>query len=517
MGFNAVWFSPFFETTQRETVNAQGETVSHSLYATRDHAALDPEFSATKIFSSRDSLSAKERADIDAKDRAHLEHFTQQAQKQGMRVMAMADLVFNHVAADHWAVLEENKKVSDFLTLAKAQGHGVSPVYAADGKTVIGMKSEGEAMLFAFERDEKTFTPLNIGHTIGYDTAQINYASPAAREFFVSGRNGVEGYWKQVIDWCMDRGLKDFRCDIAYRVPPDWWQELITYARARNEDAVFMAETLGGPDDAVDRMARIRVKDAAGAERPAFDLGMASNYWWNFTDDWFTDAEAPRLERMAKFGAAASPDNHDTPETLSGHFSKVFSARADKDDVVAAICLRNYAAAAFTGNAVYMQMGYEYCKEKQNGVFKGDTTPQDFIDVKAARAGGKSALDISQGIAQINALKEKLGIENCRVRFTAHGEEQGGRIVRLAMDYVDADTGAKKASVTLLLNKKPENGAVALAQSTLDALEKSGMQGTQENESVQSFALYHTPVAPPAPFAQKQVVSKQARPKPPAA
>ncbi|MBI1214965.1 MAG: hypothetical protein GC185_03995 [Alphaproteobacteria bacterium] len=536
MNFNAVWFSPFFETTRRQTVDGKGQTVSNSLYATRDHGAIDPEFSATQSFADREKMTDAERAAVDELDREHLEHFTKQAHAQGMSVMAMADLVFNHVASDHPAVLQENEEVEAFLKDAKDRGLNVVPRYARkpDGNPgpVIGMAAmpadggptPDKEMFFKFERGEQNFEVLNIGHTPGYDTAQINYASPAARAFFIDGEDGEEGYWKKVVDWCIDRGLKDFRCDIAYRLPPDWWQEIIEHARSKNPEATFMAETLGGPDDAIERMAQIRTKDAKGNDRPGFDLGMFSNYWWNFTDDWLPSSEAPRLERMAFYGGAASPDNHDTPETLAGHFSKALAHHKNRDKAVADICLRNYAVSAFMGNSVYMQMGYEYCKEKQNGVFKGDGSPAEWAALVSARAGGKSKLDLSKQIAGINAIKDALGVENCRVRIKEHREEQSGRLLRMSFEYVDVDTGQQKAAVTLLLNKRPEDSAVKVTDSTLNGLGAEGLQrsgGRDKNGHVMvdSFVVYHTPVNVPsvADITPPVAPARKNPPKPPAA
>lgn len=528
--FTAVWFSPFFETSHRKTINAEGQPVSNSLYATRHHGVLDPEFSATTAFASRDGLSAAELAEIDRKDREHLEHFTAQAKRQGMTVMAMADLVFNHVASDHPAVLQEEQDVEGILRRAKAQGTPVKAITTKvkdkngkDEERVIGIAytdhsdvgaSQEKQMYFKFCRNSQ-FETLNIGMTTGYDTAQINYESPAAKQFFVTGEGGKPGYWKQVMDWCMDRGLSDFRCDIAYRVPPDWWTELITHARMRDPATVFMAETLGGSDEEIQRMAEIRVKDANGKERPGFDLGMLSNYWWDFVADWLPDGEVPRLGKMAKYGGAASPDSHDTKETLAGAFRKALKGHADRDALVADISVRNYAISAFIGNSVYMQMGFELCKETQNGVFKGDGSPAEWEELVRERGPGHT-LNIESRIAAINGLKASLGLDNCVVAITEHKEMQNGKFIKLSCEYSDADSGKKIADVVLVLNKSPEkNGAVPVTDAGLLRLEASGLDhlhGKAGKLVVKDFLVYHTPVEdilaaqtpPPAPKAVRR-------------
>jgi glycosidase len=525
LGFNTIWFSPFFETSRRPTIDADGKAATHSLYATRHYGVLDPEFSATKMTGSRDDYSAKELAEIDRKDREHLDYFMALAKKQGMRVMAMADLVFNHVAADHPLVLQEEADIKGILDRDKEAGE-VQPitkkVRGADGKDedrVIGMRyvdhsgvgaSVEKEYYFKFCHNEK-FETLNIGMTTGFDTAQINYESPEAKAFFITGKDNQPGYWKQVIDWCMDRGVKDFRCDIAYRLPPDWWSELITHARQRDPDTSFMAETLGGSAASEQRMSEIQVVDKNGNQRPGFDLGMISNYWWNFTDDWLPQQELPRLKSMAKYGGAASPDNHDTPETLAGHFQKALKDQERHDQMVADICARNYAISALIGNAVYMQMGYEYCNEKQCGVFAGVATPGDWQQLQQ-RARDGSPLDISARVKAVNDLKESLHVDNCRVDIKEHKEMQDGKLIKMTCEYIDADTGLKTADVVLVINKKPESGAVAVTDGGLLSLENGGLvrDGAQGGSApvVRDVLIYHTPVLPSADTAPKVAYAK---------
>src|SRR5690606_34711213 len=136
---------------------------------------------------------------------------------------------------------------------------------------------------------------------------------------------------------------------------------LINHAHTKNPDAVFMAETLTTEVEKVDRMAKAKIKDKNGQDRPAFDLGMLGIYWWNFSDDWLPEAEVPRVAAMSKFGGAGSPDNHDTDNTIAGSVRKAFNRAAGTDAAVAQVSLRDYAVAVLAGNSSYMQMGYEFC------------------------------------------------------------------------------------------------------------------------------------------------------------
>jgi hypothetical protein len=506
MNFNSIWLSPFFETTQLKAAVPEGHPADNSLYATRNHGVFDPEFSATKIAGARSGETPETLAAIDALDSAHLKHFTAEAGKAGIRVMA--DLVFNQFAADHPLVIDENAKLAAIL---KTLPQGAKPaLITAETTTLTGGKDTEVVGIsykengvqkefhFKFARDED-LNCLDWRLVKGNETAQINFASPAAREFFIGGTDGKPGYLKGVIDWYLDHGFKDFRCDIAYRLPADWWQELITHARDRLPDAGFMAETLGAPDAAMKKMTQIKTVGADGVERPGFDLGMVSNYWWNFTDSWLPQGEAARLRDMAKFGGAASPDNHDTPETLAGQFQKACKGKDKCDENVAAIAVRNYAVSAFIANAVYMQMGYEYNKEKQNGVFKDQVTTQDWADLAARADNPAHPLNIAARIKGINDLKQSLGLDNAIARVKEHAEMQDGRLIKLAVEYTDADTGRKLADVVMVLNKKPENGSVTVLDSALRDLETGPLKRLDSSGetavSVRDVVIYHTPVS----------------------
>lgn len=482
LGFNAIWFSPLGQPTAVEKMS-HGEMRSGSYYAQRDHFRLGDEFSAGK------------GADEDLR---HLKHFAQRAKEKGIRLYA--DLVCNHVAADHTLVAQEDAAIA----AAKQQaGDTLSPLHGADG-SLIGLQwAEGGAqrsLHFKFKRNDD-FT-LHIGGPAEdpwSDVAHINYASPEAKRFFIFGDENEEGYFKKVIDWSIKAGFTDFRCDAAYLIPPECWQELIIHARGQKPDTIFMAETLTTETQKVEEMHKATVTDAQGKTRPAFDLGMLGLYWWNFSDDWLPKGEVPRVEAMAKFGGAGSPDNHDTDSTIAGAARRAFNRAAMPDRHVAEVSLRDYAVAVFTGNSSYVQMGYEFCNEKQNHVFKGQVTPQDFKNLQSQRTGG--VLDIQDRMRAINDLHEKMDVKNCRAVFKHYGAIGEGAILRLAMDYVDADSGAVKASVVLLLNRKPEQGAAALPQAYKDEISAAGLlpqEGAQNAHEIKDVAIFHTPL-PPAP------------------
>ncbi|MGE3624700.1 MAG: alpha-amylase family glycosyl hydrolase [Bdellovibrionales bacterium] len=182
MGFNAMWFSPFHQTTAVEKT-VHGQKLTGSYYAIKDHFCLDTEFS-----------SGDKAQDID-----HLRHFCRTAQDKGVKLYA--DLVFNHVAADHPLVVAENRHVNDILQ--RAQG-GAHPIHTEKDK-VIGMawSEDGIKKSFHFKFRRKADFSLSVGGPAEdpwSDVAEVNYSSPAARKFFVEGEDGKKGYFKQVID-----------------------------------------------------------------------------------------------------------------------------------------------------------------------------------------------------------------------------------------------------------------------------------------------------------------------------
>lgn len=458
MGFNAVWFSPLQVTSQVEKVH-NGQTVKGSLYAIRNHFALDREFSAEPGMRPRSTYEPSELARIDEDNKRHLRHFTGLAAKKGMTVFA--DLVLNHVAADHALVLEENRAIEAIL---KKEAE-VSPIYKGEALIGLAWQEDQKRQVRHFRFRRNADYSLTVGGPADdpwSDVAEVNYDSPEAMRFFVDGDKDTKAYWKQVIDWHLDLGFKGFRCDVAYKIPPACWQELASHARERRPDAVFLAETLGGSDIEIDRMAAAR-SGPADPLKPAFDLGMLSLYWWNFRDKWLPEQENPRIQRMSRHGGAGFPDNHDTPETLAGHFSRALAQSVDREEKISALCLRNYAVAALACHSHYMQMGFELCKETQNRVFRGHGSPQEWQDLVADRKNGQGrGLDISDGIKRINKIKAGLEAENSRVVFHETTPIKKGTLVKIRCSYVDVVSGREQAEVVLLLNLKPENGAVGV-------------------------------------------------------
>ncbi|MFN7114151.1 MAG: alpha-amylase family glycosyl hydrolase [Alphaproteobacteria bacterium] len=499
LGLNAIWFSPMGQPTAVEKIS-HGQMRSGSYYAQRDHFRLGDEFSAGQG---------------DEEDLKHLQHFAQKAKEKGVRLYA--DLVCNHVAADHPLVFEEDRAIADILK--KTNGE-VERIRGSKGKLIgLSWREDGEEKSFHLKFRRKDDFTLQLGGPAEdpwSDVAHINYSSPEAKRFFIFGDDKEEGYFKKVIDWSIKAGFTDFRCDAAYLIPPDCWQALINHAHAQKPDAVFMAETLTTEVEKVERLQKATITDANGKERPAFDLGMLGIYWWNFRDDWLPKSEVPRVNAMATFGGAGSPDNHDTENTIAGSARKAFNGAAQADRHIAEVSVRDYAVAVMTGNSSYVQMGYEFCNEKQNHVFKGQVTPQDFKDLEARRAGGD--MDIRARMRGINDLHERMDVGNCRAVFRHHGAVGDGSILRLALDYVDVDSGAVKASAVLLMNRRPEAGPVKLPDTYIKEITDAGLgkaEAHKNSNEINDIVIFHTPLPPAAaiaPAAPRAAAARRPRP-----
>ncbi len=493
LSFNALWFSPLNVTTD-VIVSRNGQDVTGSLYALKDHFLLDPEFSTSDA----------------QQDNAHLSHFTAQAQKAGLRVMG--DLVFNHVARDHPLVIREDKDIQT-ITLT---GQNIRPLHHNNTLTGITYDDATGSHDYHFKFQRTDDLALHIPGTDEEswdDVAQINYNAPEAIAFFIDGQNGEQGYWKKVIDWHLDRGFTGFRCDVAYMLPAPIWADLVQHTHNRKPGVVFMAETLGDQSRA-DQLEKARIT-VNGQSRRAFDLSMLGTYWWDFKGHWMID-ENRRMQDVARFGGAGSPDNHDTPDTIAGHFMKEFAHLPEDQQrkTVSDICLRNYAVAALLCNSVYMQLGYEYCR-KQVSVFKGATSYEDWQKLQQKRGVPGHPLNLTQRIKAINEFKALLGIKNAVVRLDHIGYIGAqNELIKIDCTLRHQKSGQKIGKLSIYINEKPENGPVGIKKERLWDNERQqnmerlalGRLDTKEDHicDIHEIAAYYTPfdphkLKPPAP------------------
>lgn len=411
-GFNALWLNPFhpgcaipFFSEERQ------EACVGSLYAIRDHRAIDPAISSGNP----------------EKDLSDLKTFLADAKEHGMTVFA--DCVFNHTAADHPLVLQEEEEISAIL---EKTGGTFEPI-KTDGWAFTGLRyhENGETKEYHFkfahadtpvtDTGGKTTLPvLNFSGGTGYDTAQINYHSPAARDFFIGTRDHP-GYWMKTVEWYQDLGFTGLRLDIAFKVPAAWWSEIIGYARDRNPETVVLAETLGGNDSRLgghesnSQLTGARLNSGA----PAIDISMLSVFWWNFLEPWLFREMEGSFD-LSAYGGAGSPDNHDTHRTVAQKAMAELREQSpgyplrDIQRMASDICIRNFAVAALLGHSYYVPLGYLYGLD-QTTVFEAPALFTYLAADMKERAEARSPrhpLNLVERIKAINEFLEKLKIND---------------------------------------------------------------------------------------------------------
>jgi len=199
--------------------------------------------------------------------------------------------------------------------------------------------------------------------TVWGDLAEVDNEGSADRD-------ALWRFWETLIDRAMDLGFTGFRCDAAYKVPPELWRRLITRARGRAPGTLFVAETLGCSPEAVQAL-----------EGPGFDYFYNSSKWWDFVAPWCLE-QHEAFRRIAP--SIAFPESHDTPR---------LAAETGGSE---AVQRQRYAFAAVFSAGVQLTVGYEFGFRRALDVVK--TTPADW---EAPR------FDLRDFLRRVNALKTR--------------------------------------------------------------------------------------------------------------
>jgi starch synthase (maltosyl-transferring) len=179
MGFTWVFVNP-----------VQQSGYSGSLYAIKDHFAIDPRF----LEGDAPPIDQLRRTLADAKD---------------LGLSPMMDLVLNHTAFDARLVREH------------------PAWFRRDGA--------GE-----FVRPGATDGARRV---VWGDLVEVDNAGSSDRE-------ALWAYWRELALFYVGLGVRGFRCDAAYQVPAPLWRGLIAAVKSRCPDVRFFAETLGcGPEE----------------------------------------------------------------------------------------------------------------------------------------------------------------------------------------------------------------------------------------------------------------------------
>jgi starch synthase (maltosyl-transferring) len=202
------------------------------------------------------------------------------------------------------------------------------------------------------------------------DLAELDYRPPQQHQ--------ILAYFQQLVRHYVGLGFDGFRCDAAYKVPPEVWRGLIGAAKATSSDAIFCAETVGAPLEAVLALAE------AG-----FDYLYNSVKWWDFEGPWL-------LEQYEAFRHIAPsigfPESHDTKRLAA----ELLTA-GNSEALIEPHYRQAYAFAASYSTGVMMPMGFEF----------GWSRALDVVSIRTDEPEPKR-FDLSDFITEVNAMKRAI-------------------------------------------------------------------------------------------------------------
>ncbi len=329
---------------------------SGSLYSVRDHFALNPLL-----------LDPGEKRPPDKIVRWILD----EAHSLGLKVML--DLLVNHTAIDSPLVTQHPSW------------------YAHDDKGRVRHPSVQDGQKKVVWRD----------------LAEIDNAAS-------SDRKALWAWWRKLTRHYLDLGFDGFRCDAAYKVTVELWEELISESRARFQDAVFFAASLGCRE--------AQIVELAGA---GFDYIFNSSKWWDWRADWALEQYQATRELAPSI---SFPETHDTQrlsQELKGDLAQI---------------LQRTAFEAFFSTGFMIPVGFEYGFRKRLHVVK--TRPTDWE---------KTGVDLRLFIKELLGFKlghEVLRYEHLTYRFDLNPDS--GDVAAL-IKLVDQSG----PSAILLVNRDP--------------------------------------------------------------
>lgn len=342
----------------------------------------------------------------------------------------------------------------------EARGHGLSlmvdlivPHAARDSLLVeerpdwFRQDADGELKVPSLANPADTRRPRAMA-----DLAELDLDDPALREAQLD-------HFAKHARHLLDLGASGFRCSAAYKVPPDFWRDLIAAVSETHPEAVFLAAALGCPF--------AQVKALAGC---GFDLVFDSSRWWDFHGSWFLD-QHDDLRRVA--ATVAFPEDHNGSRLAESY-------DVEGPEETAQLYRARYLTALAVASGVMVPMGFEYgCRKRLDPV---RTRPSDWEAETAS-----PVVDLTGFIAEANALKRDtrvLGVPGPLRRVSA----PNARIVGLLR--LDAGSALKAEGAALTLVNPDLARADGIAPGPLLAAAGGRMA---------EFADV-TPDAPPLPF-----------------
>ncbi len=283
----------------------------------------------------------------------------------------------------------DDEQIRRFCAAARAAGIAVMTDlvinHTADNARLVQDRPD----LFMREPDGTIMHPAAVDpddpsiRTVWGDLAELDYHSPAARQ-------ALTEIFAAYVAKMQDLGVGGFRCDAAYKVPPEVWRGLIGAAKAKDPTCLFAAETLG-----------CTFEEARATAGAGFDYLFNSFAWWDLKAPWALE-QYERLRVLAP--SIAFPENHDMPRLAAGI--------GGGKEAVAAHLRTRYALAAFFSAGVLMPIGYEWGYRRALHVV--DSTPGD--------REHDTGVDISDSVRAINALRAELpaaNVEGAQARLSS--------------------------------------------------------------------------------------------------
>ena len=153
-------------------------------------------------------------------------------------------------------------------------------------------------------REPPTDTSLARAHALGFDAVVLTEGRPDD-----VGRAAVDGLGVlldlpagELEPW-LEAGVAGFCCAAAHQRPPASWKRLITQARGRYPETLFLAFTYGADPAAVAALAQC-----------GFDAAASSSCWWDFRAAWI-DEDAARVAALGEVIALTESPSGPRPAT----------------------------------------------------------------------------------------------------------------------------------------------------------------------------------------------------------
>lgn len=338
MDFNWVYLNP---------LNFAG--FSGSLYATKDPFKFNPLFTPTEKASDPYSWEP-------------LKNFIQECHQHNLKFMM--GLIINHISIDSYLLTEHKSWFKKKWALLEKYTRLPIKFFEGDKMPDVKEYSRDEYILEYTLAHPYAIDPNDARQvTIYGDQVELDYENPNVYREIID-------YWKEYFDFILDLGIDGFRCEAAYQIPHDAWEELISYVRNKNQDVLFLADTLG-----------CSLEQCRNISDAGFDYIHSSSKWWDYKESWLIE----QYNEFRQHAPSVSfPESHETKRV------------AEETNGNEKIQIFRYLFAAFFSAGVLMPLGYEY----------GFKTQLDVVEMKPSDWETKK-FDISNEIRKINEFKQQ--------------------------------------------------------------------------------------------------------------